>query len=387
VEPTRCSTLFFPTSGAATRSKTGTDWLLASGYLTRLDRGVYGWLPVGQRVVAAVDRLIRASAVQLGYSEMGLPMLQPLAVWETSDRYEQLGDLLTRVPMKAGQYVLNSTQEEVVEAVLASHGDFLGARLFQLSDRVRNELRPAHGLTRSLTFKLAEWYYFAGSNEAADSELVALRSELMALLETLGVATTYVAHREQTDLTSVAVTSVSDVRQFQYSSCVSCAYTFRPALPVCPGCGGRCEVTAAVEAADVFARAAVGALRGRRYVGAGLGVYRTISLVAESLANSSRRCWPRVICPFDVNIIVGDNGADDSERIARHLTVAGYAVIVDDRPLRFGRKLFDAKCLAAPLEIMFRPDGRVELNDRVHDKTTVVAADAAEAAARVLEEQ
>jgi prolyl-tRNA synthetase len=387
MEPTRWSTLFFPTSAAATRSKTGTDWLLSSGYLTRVDRGVYGWLPVGQRVVAAVDRLIRATAVRLRYSEICLPMLQPLAAWEASDRYEQLGNLLTRVPMKAGQYVLNSTQEEVVEMVLASHGNFVGARLFQLSDRVRNELRPAHGLTRSLTFKLAEWYYFAESDEAIGSELVALRTELAALLERLGLATTYVQHRERADLTSVAVTSTADVRQFRYSICVGCAYTFRPEFKVCPRCGGCCEVTAAVEAADVFARAAVGALRGHRYVGAGLGVYRTLSMVAEGLANSNRLCWPRAICPFDVNIIVGDNGADDSERIAHYLSAANHSVIVDDRPLRFGRKLFDAKCLAAPLEILFKPDGRVELTDRVRAKTTVVAGGAAEAAVRILEEQ
>ncbi|GAA1661400.1 hypothetical protein GCM10009744_63920 [Kribbella alba] len=387
MQPTRWSTLFFPTSSGATHKKTGTDWLLSSGYLTRVDRGVYGWLPLGQRVVGAMDHLTRTTAERLGYSEMGLPLLQPLVVWEASDRYEQLGDLLTRVPMKAGEYVLNSTQEEVVEMVLASHGNFAGARLFQLSDRVRNELRPAHGLTRSLTFKLAEWYCFAESNEAIRKELVVLRTELASALERLGLATTYVQHRERLDLTSVAVTSTADVRQFRYSICTGCTYTFRPELEVCPQCGGRCEVTAAVEAADVFARAAVGALRGHRYVGAGLGVYRTISLVAENLANGIRLCWPRAICPFDVNMIVGDNGAVESEQVARHLSAAGHSVIIDDRPLRFGRKLFDAKCLAAPLEIIFKPDGRVELNDRVHDKATVVAGGAAEAAVRILEEQ
>jgi prolyl-tRNA synthetase len=110
-------------------------------------------------------------------------------------------------------------------------------------------------------------------------------------------------------------------------------------------------------------------------------------MVAEGLANSNRLCWPRAICPFDVNIIVGDNGADDSERIAHYLSAANHSVIVDDRPLRFGRKLFDAKCLAAPLEILFKPDGRVELTDRVRAKTTVVAGGAAEAAVRILEEQ
>jgi prolyl-tRNA synthetase len=379
--------VFFPTSTAATRSKTGTDWLLSSGYLTRVDRGVYGWMPVGQRVVAGMDRLIRATAERLGYSEIGLPMLQPLAAWEASDRYEQLGNLLTRVPMKAGQYVLNSTQEEVVEMVLASHGNFTGARLFQLSDRVRNELRPAHGLTRSLTFKLAEWYCFPESDEAIEMELIGLRTELAAVLERLGLAATYVQHRERRDLTSVTVTSTADVRQFRYGICGSCTYAFRPELTACPRCGGSCEVQAAVEAADVFARAAVGALRGRRYVGAGFGVYRTISLVAENLANRSRLCWPRAICPFDVNIIVGDNGADDGERIARHLSAANHSVIIDDRPLRFGRKLFDAKCLAAPLEIIFKSDGRVELNDRIHNETTVVAGTAVEAAVRILEGQ
>ena len=387
MQPIRRSTLFVPTSAGATRSKTGTDWLFSSGYLTRIDRGVYGWLPMGQRVVSAMDHLIRESAERLGYSEMGLPMLQPLNAWEASDRYKQLGDLLTRVTMKAGQYVLNSTQEEVVEMVLARHGSFTGARLFQLSDRVRNELRPAHGLTRSLTFKLAEWYCFAESKQAIESELVVLRTELADLLERVGLATTYVQHRERPDLTSVAVTSSADVRQFRYSVCGSCSHTVRPELQVCPRCGGRCEVRAAVEAADIFARDAVGALRGHQYVGAGLGVYRTISLVAENLANGNRLCWPRAVCPFDVNLIVGENGALESEQIARHLSAAGYSVIIDDRPLRFGRKLFDAKCLAAPLEIISKPDGRVELNDRVHDKRTVVAGGAAEAAVRILEEQ
>ncbi|MGH3622266.1 MAG: hypothetical protein ACRDQ5_10815, partial [Sciscionella sp.] len=229
---------------------------------------------------------------------------------------------------------------------------------------------------------------FPEGGQGIACEIDRLQAELSTVLELVGLSTISVHHRGHANLTSVAVTSVSDVRQFRYAFCGRCDYAFRPALDECVRCGHSSELASAVEAADVLSRAAVGALRGREYVAAGLGAHRTIALVAETLCAGKRVCWPRSICPFEVNVVIGNMGVADGMRIAQYLCENGYSVIVDDRSDRFGRKLFDAKCLAAPLEIIFTSDGRVELNDKFHDKRLVVAPSAAgEATIRILEEQ
>ena len=58
--------------------------LVRAGYVRRLASGVYTFLPLGLRVLARVERVIREELDAAGCQELLLPVLHPIELWEES---------------------------------------------------------------------------------------------------------------------------------------------------------------------------------------------------------------------------------------------------------------------------------------------------------------
>ena len=140
----------------------GHQLLLRGGYLQPLGAGLFSLLPLGQRVRAAVERILREEMDALGAQEVSLPVVQPAELWQESGRYAQIGPELARLTDRAGRdLVLAMTHEEVVTDLLRKTiGSYrqLPVTLYQIQTKFRDEARARGGMIRAREFVMKDAY-------------------------------------------------------------------------------------------------------------------------------------------------------------------------------------------------------------------------------------
>jgi prolyl-tRNA synthetase len=138
--------------------------LLRAGCIRRVASGIYSWLPLGRRVLAAVERIVRDEMDAAGAQEVILPIAQPLELWARTGRDATYGPLMFRLhDRKETGFCLSPTAEEVVTSLVAgeysSYRD-LPVNLYQVNWKYRDELRPRFGLLRAREFLMKDAYSF-----------------------------------------------------------------------------------------------------------------------------------------------------------------------------------------------------------------------------------
>jgi prolyl-tRNA synthetase len=138
--------------------------LLRGGYIRRVASGIYSWLPLGRRVLAAVEQIVREEMDAAGAQEVLLPIAQPLELWARTGRDTTYGPLMFRLQdRKEAGFCLSPTAEEVITSLVAgeysSYRD-LPVNLYQINWKYRDELRPRFGLLRAREFLMKDAYSF-----------------------------------------------------------------------------------------------------------------------------------------------------------------------------------------------------------------------------------
>src|SRR5664279_6505333 len=138
--------------------------LVRGGFIRRVASGVYSWLPLGNRVLRAVEQIVREEMDAAGAQETVLPIIQPLELWERSGRDAAYGPMMFRLQdRKETRFCLSPTAEEVVTTLVAgeysSYRD-LPLNLHQINWKYRDELRPRFGVLRAREFLMKDAYSF-----------------------------------------------------------------------------------------------------------------------------------------------------------------------------------------------------------------------------------
>src|SRR3954465_13850354 len=71
--------------------------LVRGGFIRKLAAGIYSLLPLGTRVVAKIERIIREELNRSGAEEVLLPMVHPAELWQESGRWQKYGPELLRI--------------------------------------------------------------------------------------------------------------------------------------------------------------------------------------------------------------------------------------------------------------------------------------------------
>jgi prolyl-tRNA synthetase len=163
---TRLSQLFVRTlrEDPAEAEVTSHKLLLRAGYIRRQAPGVFAWLPLGLRVKAKVEQVIREEMANAGAQEVHFPALLPKEPYEVTGRWEEYGNGIFRLKdRKDADYLLAPTHEEVftllVKDLYNSYKD-LPVCLYQIQDKYRDEARPRAGLLRGREFTMKDAYSF-----------------------------------------------------------------------------------------------------------------------------------------------------------------------------------------------------------------------------------
>ncbi len=138
--------------------------LVRAGYIRRAAPGIYTWLPLGLKVLAKIERVIREEMDAIGGQEVHFPALLPREPYEQTGRWHDYGPNLFRLrDRRANDYLLAPTHEEMftllVKDLYSSYKD-LPLTLYQIQTKYRDEARPRAGLIRGREFIMKDSYSF-----------------------------------------------------------------------------------------------------------------------------------------------------------------------------------------------------------------------------------
>ena len=138
--------------------------MLRSGMIKRLAAGIYTWMPLGLRVLAKVEAIVREEMNRAGAIELLMPVVQPAELWQESGRWDEYGPELRRIKDRHERdLVLQPTSEEVITDIarkeLRSYKQ-LPVNFYHIQTKFRDEVRPRFGVMRSREFIMKDAYSF-----------------------------------------------------------------------------------------------------------------------------------------------------------------------------------------------------------------------------------
>jgi prolyl-tRNA synthetase len=165
--------------------------LVRAGYIRRQAPGIFAWLPLGLRVKAKVEEIIREEMANAGAYEVHFPALLPREPYEITNRWEEYGDGIFRLKdRKDADYLLAPTHEEVftllVKDLYSSYKD-LPLTIYQIQDKYRDEARPRAGLLRGREFTMKDAYSFDYTDAGLDASYQAQRDAYERIFQRLGL--------------------------------------------------------------------------------------------------------------------------------------------------------------------------------------------------------
>ncbi|PFH63343.1 hypothetical protein XA68_13800 [Ophiocordyceps unilateralis] len=166
------SKIWTPTGGvSAVQEESGHGKLVRAGFLRQAQSGIFQLLPLGLRVQQKIEALLDKHMQSIGASRLSLSTLTTEELWRKSGRFEQLAPELFRLnDRREVPLMLSPTHEEEITKLVTktqkSYKDF-PLRLYQITRKYRDEMRPRHGLLRSREFFMKDLYTFDTSPESA----------------------------------------------------------------------------------------------------------------------------------------------------------------------------------------------------------------------------
>ncbi|RFA09569.1 proline--tRNA ligase [Subtercola boreus] len=191
--PTRLTNYFLKTlrEDPSDAEVTSHRLLVRAGYIRRQAPGIFAWLPLGLRVKAKIEKVVREEMSNAGAHEVHFPALLPKEPYEATGRYVDYGDGMFRLEDRRGVgYVLAPTHEEVftllVKDLYSSYKD-LPLSIYQIQDKYRDEARPRAGLLRGREFTMKDAYSFDYTDAGLDVSYQAQRDAYERIFTRLGL--------------------------------------------------------------------------------------------------------------------------------------------------------------------------------------------------------
>ena len=403
--------LFTKTSKQAPSEEISVNAKLLSraGYIDKVAAGIYTFLPLGQRVLDKITKIVREEMDAAGGQEISMPVLHPKENWQKTGRWESL-DVLFKVKGKSGEFAMGATHEEIVAPLakkyIASYAD-LPKALYQIQTKFRDEPRAKSGILRGREFLMKDLYSF--HKDEADLEKyyeemkkvygrVFGRLGLDAILtEASGGTFSKYSHEFQ-----VLCETGEDTIYY----CKKCRFARNKEviedLTNCPNDDEPLTAATAAEVGNIFKLATKysepfdlsytdrdGSKKLVVMGCYGIGISRLMGTIVEVYHDEAGIIWPKQVSPFDIHLVhVEDTGTEPWAVAAYgHLTKAGIQVLWDDRgDVSAGEKFADADLIGIPVRLVVSKkvgEGKVEWKER--DKKEIEVIDLEEAVKRLKE--
>jgi prolyl-tRNA synthetase len=407
--------------------------MLRAGMIRQQAAGIYSWLPLGQRVLANIGRIVREEQDRAGAIEILMPTIQSADLWRESGRYDDYGLEMLRIEDRHEREMLfGPTNEEMVTEIFRSYVRSyreLPLNLYHIQWKFRDEVRPRFGVMRGREFLMKDAYSFdldqAGARASYNRMFVAylrtfdrlglkaipmraesgpiggdMSHEFIILADT-GESQVFSSRKllemevpaEDTDF-SADLSPIVDQWTTPYAATEE---KHDPAaferLPE-----GERVSARGIEVGHIFyfgtkysepmgAKVAGpdGQTRTVHMGSYGIGVSRLVAAVIEASHDDAGIIWPRNITPFQVGLInlkPGDKNTDLAcETLYARLAKAGVDVLYDDIDTRAGAKFATMDLIGLPHQLIVGPKGlerdEVEIKNRKDGSRQNLSPDAA----------
>ncbi|GAC1412271.1 MAG: proline--tRNA ligase [Candidatus Doudnabacteria bacterium] len=386
--------------------------LLEQGaFVQKLLAGVYNYLPLGNRVLQKIEKIVREEMDKVG-AEILMPSLQPKENWEKTNRWNDL-DVLFKVKSQHGyEYALGPTHEEniapLAKKLISSYRD-LPVAFYQIQTKFRDEARAKSGLLRGREFRMKDLYSFHTNQADLDLYYSKVQETYQRVFNRLGVKAIL------TEASGGSFSKYSHEYQVETDAgedvIYICEHCEKEGQPIaknkeiysgedekCSQCGkSQWRETKACEVGNIFKL-------GTKYSAPfevtyvdesdgvetaimgcyGIGTTRLMGVIAEVHNDDKGLKWPKEVSPFLIHITPLTNKDpqtqekvwQEAQQIYDLLTSKGYEVLLDDRQESAGVKFNDSDLIGIPHRLVVSEktlkEDSVEWKERAGDQAKLV---------------
>ncbi|XP_052902478.1 probable proline--tRNA ligase, mitochondrial [Anopheles moucheti] len=386
--------------------------MLEQGLIRQAGNGTFHLLPLLQRSLQKAINLVDRHMQEIGAQKLTLPLLTSAELWKKSGRLGSSDsgtptELLQTTDRHGKLQILGPTHEESITSLLAAIAPVtyrqFPLRLYQISTKFRDEMKPRFGLMRAKEFLMKDLYTFDVDRVQCRETYEEVNEVYGRLFSEIGVPFVKVAGDSGTMGGSVSheYHFPSELGEDQLIRCTRCgmhsnAELFPTFAQRCKSCNGNeiLEQQPGIEVAHAFIledryTKALGAtclqsngkptpLQMGCY---GIGVTRLIAASIEVLSSEKEIRWPAALAPYRVCIITPKAGSKEESqaspwvvKLYNDLQMMKHCkgeVIVDDRTqLTIGKRLLDARKMGYPIVVIVGSKATNEEIFEVHNLTT-----------------
>lgn len=160
-----------------------------AGLVRQLAAGLYTVTPIGLRVIARVEAIIREEMDRIGAQELLMPVMHPAEIWEATGRYG-LSEQFRLEDRSGRKMVLGMTHEEIITWHAArevrSYRD-LPQSWYQIQTKLRDEPRPKSGMLRVREFTMKDSYSFDADAEGLERSYAAHSEAYARIFDRAGI--------------------------------------------------------------------------------------------------------------------------------------------------------------------------------------------------------
>lgn len=352
------------------------ELLVRGGYVDQLMAGVYSYLPLGYKVLAKIENIIREEMEAIDGQEVLMPALHPSENWKKTGRWDTMDDLYRFTShYSKTEVALGGTHEEIVTPLVKkfvfSYKD-LPRYVFQIQTKFRDEKRAKSGILRGREFRMKDLYSFHTDEKDLDAYYEKAIEAYNRIFKRLGVGDkTYLtfapggtfskfSHEFQTE---------SQVGEDTVFLCENCKVAINKEIiktqKECPQCGNKkLKEIKTIEVGNIFKlktkftdafKVSYLDKKGKEnpvVMGCyGMGPSRLMGTIVEVLSDDRGIIWPKEVTPYHVQV-VDLNASKEAEVLVKVLEDEGLDVLWDDRDESAGVKFADADLLGMPVRVV-----------------------------------
>ena len=366
--------------------------MLRAGLIYQTMSGIYTWLPLGQRVLMQLDKIISEEQDRIGCHRIIMPTIQPAHLWQESGRYEDYGKEMLRIKDRHEREMLyGPTHEEIITEVVRQYvGSYrqLPLCLYQIHWKFRDEIRPRFGVVRSREFLMKDAYSFDLDAVGARKSYEKMYNAYLQTFARMGIKAVPMQADSGAiggDLSHefhvVADTGESAIYYDKaFETMDSADYTMEKLSKLyavsdekhnpatCPIKSEQLISRRGIEVGHIF-------YFGTKYSRAmnfkvtgsdgqpiypemgsyGIGVSRLVGAIIESSHDQHGIIWPEAVAPFLIGLIDAKNDPATqafSTQLYEKLNNARISVLYDDRNERAGSKFSDMDLIGLPWQVI-----------------------------------
>ncbi|KJH46173.1 tRNA ligase class II core domain protein [Dictyocaulus viviparus] len=265
----------------------------------------FSLLPLGQRVIDKLVRLVDTELESIGALKVNMPILGPRMLWDKTSRWQNMGsELFSFKDRNEVEFCLQPTAEEMCTQLISTlphlKKRMFPLLLYQITEKFRDEMNPRFGLLRARQFLMKDLYSFdLNGNDATITYNMVLAKP--------GIHGEFLSHEYHLK---------SPLDEDGINFCLQCGFGNKREDDVHKSnCSGSCSVStfSTVEVAHTFQLGTKYSCPLRALTPDncpvemccfGIGISRLLPAIAELLSDSERLRLPSIIAPFSTAVVV-----------------------------------------------------------------------------------